>query len=167
MSAAEDFKKALQDLQQSARQAQIRWATVKAVDWQQRTMTAIGTMDNLEYYDVALGLGCVDIKPAVDSEVVIGILEGHEASAFLLSASTVELVEFNGGQNGGIVISAKVAEQLNNLERDINDLKRTIAAWVAVPQDGGASLKTTLAAWTGRELQETVQAAIENKKITH
>lgn len=65
-------------------------ATVKSVDWPNRKMVATGLVDDLEYYDVLLGLGHVDKKPRVGSKCLLGIIGNHEAFTFLVHAAEVE-----------------------------------------------------------------------------
>lgn len=157
-----------------ARQAQIRFAECVSVDWDGRTMDAKGTGDGVPYLDVALGFGYADIRPAVGSLCLIGIIDGQEVAAFLINAETVELVEikagsivYNGGRNAGTVKVGKLTAKLNALERDLNDLKRAFAAWTPVPSDGGAALKGAAAFWAGKTFEVTPQPELENEKIKH
>lgn len=90
------------------------WVTVSEVDWEERTMTAIGIDDEVEYYDVLLGLGSVDLKPIIGSNCLIGIIENKDTSSFLLLADEVEEIEsktqtglYISLRNDGISIEAK------------------------------------------------------------
>lgn len=174
MNAGDELKKAIRDLARSGgAPAVLRWAVVETVDWEEKTMTATGVADDLEYYDVQLGLGGLFFRPAVKSTVLIGIVEGNEAAAFLLSAGEIEKievktsveVEIDGGENGGTVLSGALVEKLNRLEDDVNALKTAISGWAPVSMDGGAALKTALTSWTGRQLTKTARKDVENKKI--
>lgn len=78
-----------------------------------------------------------------------------------------DLVEINGGDNGGLVIVGKASGQYNKIEDDINNLKNILSAWTPVNQDGGAALKGALGAWYGQQLSRTKASDIENKKVTH
>ena len=159
---------------QKARQAQIRYAECVSVDWEARTMTAKGTADDLEYLDVALGLGAIYTKPAAGAVCLIGIIDGQEVSAFLIAAEKVELVEYaadsvtvNEGKNGGLVKAPALTTRLNAIEKDLNALKTVFSGWAVVANDGGGALKTAAAAWAGQQLEMTTQEGIENGKITH
>lgn len=154
--------------------AQLRLATCTSVDWDERTMEADGVADNLPYYGVMLGLGFIDVKPALGSLCLIGILEGKEAYSFLINCEQVEEVEMNmerlkinGGENNGLVKVSELVEKLNTIESDLNTIKGAFNSWVPVPQDGGSSLKSAVASWANSSLQETEQKDIENDKITH
>lgn len=157
-----------------ARQAQIRFVECVSVDWDGKTMTAKGTGDGVEYPDVILGFGYSDIKPAVGSVCLIGIIEGQEVATFLINAEDVELVEtkagkivFNGGDNAGLVKVKELTQRINTLEKDLNTLKTVFSAWVPTPNDGGAALKTAAATWAGRQIPVTRQPDIEDTKIQH
>jgi hypothetical protein len=174
MSEIDRFFKNMRRGIASARQAQLRFVTCKEVNWDERTMTAVGMSDDLEYYGVQLGFGYTDIQPARGSVCLIGILEGLEAYTFLINAEKVELAEiasgkivFNGGENEGWVKVKELTGRLNAIEKNLNELKQVFSSWVAVPNDGGAALKTASVAWAGKQLTETRQADIENGKVTH
>lgn len=174
MNTEDDFKQAIRDFASNGNQAAVlRWAVVNEVDWEEKTMTVTGVSDDLPYYDVQLGMGALMIKPVVRSNVLIGIIEGDEASAFLLAAAEIEKlevktsveIEVDGGKNGGLVLSAALADKLNALEDDINNLKMAVSGWVPVVQDGGGALKTALGNWAGEQLTKTVRDELENNKI--
>lgn len=174
MSVNDDFRQALRDFTGGGKSpAVLRWVEVRQVDRTARTMTAAGVADELEYYDVELGMGAVTCFPAVGSVALVGIVEGQEAAAFLIAVDRVERVELNaeteivlnGGGQGGLVIAGNVAEKLNHLERRLNELQQAIASWVIVPQDGGGALKTALAGWLSKSMAETQASELENVKI--
>lgn len=173
MNTEDEFKQAIRDFAGTGNQAALRWAVVDEVHWEDKTMTVTGVADDLPYYDVQLGLGAMMIKPAVKSNVLIGIIEGDEASAFLLAAEEIAeievrtsgKIEVDGGNNGGLVLSAALAKKLNTLEEDINKLKTAVSEWTPVTQDGGGALKTALSGWAGEQLTKTVRDDLENNKI--
>ena len=149
-------------------QAQIRWVTCKSVDWDKKTMEAEGMSDELAYYDVALGFGSVDIKPALESDCLIAILEGQESVAFLIYAVEAELMEFNGGDNGGLAITPKLVTELDKTNSLLQSII-TVLSGSPVPEPGNGSpsaLQIALkAAITGKQLGD--YSDIENDKITH
>lgn len=154
--------------------AQLRFATCTSVDWEARTMEAKGVSDNLPYYDVMLGLGAIDIRPKQGATCLIGVLEGKGAYSFLLSASEVEEVQINSGkliinkgENGSVVNIEALTDRLNTIESKVNDLINVFSKWTPVPQDGGAALKTAVATWVVKQLQETKVKDLEDNKITH
>lgn len=88
------------------------------------------------------------------------------------SGSKVEVlsngeVHLNGDNEGGVPITADVVSRLNTIEQDINTLKIVFSSWVAVPNDGGAALKAAAGAWFAQQLQQTVNADIENTAVKH
>lgn len=77
-------------------------------------------------------------------------------------------VTFNEGQYEGIVIAKNVADKLNLLEQEINNLKDVFTKqWAPVVYDGGASLKATIALNWGFPLKETKPDELRNDKIKH
>ena len=69
------------------------WVTVSEVDWEERTMTAIGIDDEVEFFDVLLGLGSVDLKPKIGSDCLIGIIENQSTISFILMANELEEID--------------------------------------------------------------------------
>lgn len=160
-----------------ARQAQIRFVECVSVDWGNKTMNAKGTGDGVEYLDVSLGYGFMDVKPKKGAVCLIGIIEGQEVVSFLINASEVELLEcqadkviFNGGKNEGLTVSPELTKRLNTIEKDLNTVKAIFAAWVPPTPptiDNGAALKTAISTWTGQQIPITMQSDIEDPKIKH
>ena len=72
-----------------------------------------------------------------------------------------------GGRFGGLVKVGPLVEQLEQLERSIEELRQGIASWTPVPNDGGAALKASLAGWTSKPLERTTRKKLENNKIRH
>ncbi|WP_055394754.1 hypothetical protein [Flagellimonas eckloniae] len=86
----DEFTRLLGEAQKSAVKPQMVWANVKEVDWDNKRMVAIGLIDELEYYDVLLGLGHIDKRPKVGSKCLLGIIGNHSAFTFLIEAEHVE-----------------------------------------------------------------------------
>lgn len=174
MSEIDKLAKSIMERTNGARQAQIRFAECVSVDWDNKTMTAVGTGDDVEYLDVTLGYGFMDVKPKKGAVCLIGIIEGQEVVSFLIDAEEVELMEshadsivFNEGKNGGLPISPELTSRLNTLENDLNTVKSIFAAWKPIPNDGGAALKAATTTWSGSQITITNQSEIENSKIKH
>jgi hypothetical protein len=88
-----EFGKLLTKKIQGHVMVQTCWVTVQAVDWDAKTMTAVGLLDGLPYYNVLLGNGSHYRRPAVNTDCLIGIIQNQEAASFLIDAEQVE--EFN------------------------------------------------------------------------
>ena len=108
MTTDEQLRDALEKWREGARQAQLRWVTVDKVDKENKAMDVTGVIDQLEYYDVQLGMGALCIYPKPGTTCLVGIIEGQETDAFLISADEVDEIVLNGGTLGGLV---KVGEQ--------------------------------------------------------
>lgn len=148
--------------------ATIRWATCTAVDWDAKTMDCIGVSDELEYFDVSLGFGSVDTKPAVDSDCLIAILEGNESVAFLIYANEVELLQFNGGENGGLTNTPELKSQLDKLSKRVDDIISAITgAPAATSADGGSAAQTYTKGKLTLIVDKEDFGDIEDSKITH
>lgn len=160
------LKATITELIKSKIPVQTAWVICNEVDWDAKTMTCTGTIDELEYYDVLLGLNTLQIKPALKSKCLIGLIGNNSAASFLIWSNDSELIQFNKGEKGGIPISSEVTNRLNSIEQDINGLKQVFSSWVAVPNDGGNALKIASSSWYGSALTETQESDIANDKIT-
>ena len=166
MTEDEKLRNAFERLQDGARQAQLRWVTVTGVDKENLMMDAIGVSDDLEYYGIQLGMGAFNICPKVGSGCLIGIVEGQETDAFLISAEEMEEVQikadtsitFNNGELGGMV---KVKE-LTNIINDMVNKFNTHTHQVAGVTPGSGSVVTPAPTSTMNSLQ---QSQIENERV--
>ena len=57
------LNKAVTDKIKSFVSVQTIWVEADEIDWEEKTMTAIGVSDDLPYYDILLGLDSILIKP--------------------------------------------------------------------------------------------------------
>jgi len=89
------LKNTLTELAKNNIPVQTIWVEVTDVDWEEKTMTAVGIDDEVEYFDVSLGLGSVDIKPKMGSTCLIGIIENKDTSCYLLSCDEIEEIDIN------------------------------------------------------------------------
>ena len=105
------------------------------------------------------------IIPAVGSGVIVGSLTGGFEQLVILSIDRADQIILNGGHRGGLVLVHELTQRVNTLERELNDLKESLLAWIPTPQDGGLSLKTKLTPWAGRKLVLTQVRDLENPKI--
>jgi predicted transcriptional regulator len=151
---------------EGVKQAQLRFAVCKSVDWNEKTMTAVGVSDDVPYEGVQLGFGFMDIKPNPDTVCLIGILEGKEALTFLINAEEVELaevnsgtIEINGGKFGGLVKIQELTDKLNALADAFNSHTHTVAT------TGTAAAQSGTAAATMARVQRFNKSDYENEKI--
>jgi len=115
--------------------------------------------------------GLVQI-PTVGSYVIVSFLSPTDS--FVSCYTDVDkilidtdLVQFNGGDNGGLINIEDLVTKINNVEADINNLKSVFSSWVPVLQDGGTALKTASSTWSVAQLTLTQDSDIEDNKITH
>lgn len=128
MTTDEQLRNAFERLQGGARQAQLRWVTATTIDKVNLMMDAIGVSDNLEYYGIQTGMGAFDIFPKVGTNCLVGIVEGQETDAFLLSAEAIEEVRikagtsitFNDGKLGGLVRVEALTKVINDMVGKFN-----------------------------------------------
>ena len=102
--------------------AQIRIVVCQSVDWDNRTMTAVDE-DDLPYYNVALGLNAVMIRPAIGSACIITILDNEDSVAWLIHADEAEEIVFREGNNGGLINISELTEKLNGLVANVQQLQ--------------------------------------------
>ncbi|WP_320053976.1 hypothetical protein [uncultured Acetobacteroides sp.] len=148
--------------------ATLVWVTAGEIDWVNKTMTAIDE-DDLPYYDVLLGVGSMSVKPRKDTDCLIAKIEGDEATAFLVMADEVELIEFNGGKNGGLAVVPELKTQLEKLSKRVDGLIDAINSpkVVATPQDGGTALLGLLRVELAKITDKESFDKIEDTTIKH
>jgi hypothetical protein len=174
--------KVFNDRTQALINVQTHWAIVKEVDWQNKTMTATGLVDDCDFFDVNLGIGAIHTKPVEGSKCLIGIINNNIADAFLIEAERIEQIElvdksgfkvvlnngkmsFNGESFGGIVNAKELKTQIDKNTEVLKALQNIFTSWVPVASDGGAALKTASTAFVN--LQTADLSGIENNKIKH
>jgi len=99
------------------------WATVKEVDWDNKTMTAVGIEDELEYFNVQLGLGSWYRKPVVDSKVMLGVPGLQGEASFLIECEAFEEGIYVSGDSTFIIKEEGfvMQQQNENLRKIISD----------------------------------------------
>lgn len=171
--AVRELIKAMRETNESLVTVSTRVVTAKDVDWEAKTMTAIGVSDELEYYDVILGIGSIHCKPKIGTLCLIGVIENKQAEAFLIEAQELDDVEvntlnlvFNSGVNGGLVKVTVLQQELNKLMDFCNTLRiatQTMATALEALLPGTGSAFNT--AMTGKTTGDF--SGIENDKIKH
>lgn len=134
-------------------------------------LTCTVQIDGLDIPDVRIRATITDddmellVTPAIGSGVIVGSLTDEFDQLVVLSIDKAEQIIFHGGHHGGLVLVREIAQRLNVLEQDINDLKQVMSTWTPTPQDGGASLKAKATSWASHTLVQTQARDIENPKI--
>lgn len=161
---------------------QTHWCTVKEVDWDKKTMTATGVVDDLDFFDVLLGLGSMNRKPSLKSKCLIGIVNNNAAAAFLIECEEIEEIEIsdktgfklvlnngyltiNGTDFGGIVNAIELKEQVDKNTKLLEAIQNAFESWTPVPNDGGAALKGIASSFISLEVADL--SNIQNEKIKH
>jgi len=113
--------------------ATLRWVSATEVDWDTQTMTAVDG-DGLEFFDVLLGVGTTAVKPVVGTDCLIAIVEGDEATAFLLFADEAEELYLKAGETQVIVSETGCAIERGdeNLLKALTDLIAEVQKIVVV-----------------------------------
>lgn len=176
-----EFKKLLSNKINSKIPVQTEWVTVSEIDWDNKTMTAIGELNDLEYHDVLLGIGSFNIKPKIGSLALVGAIHNGEA-CFMILCEKIEEIEIidqsgfkfilnnglmtiNGEEFGGLVDAKELKKQLDKNTLILEKIQTVFTTWVPVPNDGGASLKSVASQFIG--LTRSDFSNIENPKIKH
>lgn len=109
-------------------------------------------------------------------EAILGenvILADTDLISVEVGQSTVDItdgkIELNGGDNSGLVKVAQLADKLNSIERDINNLKTALTAWTPVNalETDADALKMAITTWTTSTLNITSKEELQNQKVTH
>jgi hypothetical protein len=176
-----EFKNLMTKKMQSHVPLQTEWVTVKEINWEEKTMTAIGLLNGLEYHDVLLGLGSVDMRPKIGTSALVGAIH-NGAACFMISCEEVDEIELtdgtgfkvslnngllliNGDSLGGIVNAKELKTQCDKNTLILEKIQTVFNSWVTVPNDGGASLKALVTQFTA--LNRSDLSNIENTKIKH
>lgn len=94
--------------------------------------------------DLHLGdVGAISYRPDVGATVLVAL--DSPSTGFVLLSSQCPII-INGGHNGGMLKTPELATQLQKMSRRIDGIINAIKSGVPTPQDGGASLKTTITA---------------------
>lgn len=86
----DEFVRLLKNGQKANIKPQMVWAIATEINADNNTMTAKGLIDDLEYYDVLLGLGHIDKIPNTGAKCLLGIIGGHSGFTFLIEADSVK-----------------------------------------------------------------------------
>lgn len=109
MAELDDFNKLLGQRIRELIPITTSWAIVKSVDWEKKTMTATGLIDDLDNYDVLLGIGSEYKKPKKGTKCLIGFI-GNSPNAFLIAADELEEIIYKVDESeltikeGGFII---------------------------------------------------------------
>jgi len=139
---------------------QTLWCVVNSVDWPSRNMTATGILDGLDFYNVQLGLGSVNINPKPGTKCLVGIIANNAASSFLISAEEILEIEIIAGVSELVVKEEGVSVKRNseNLKEVLNDLiaeknkMNTEVSKIATKAGAADSVPILLEIYTATEL---------------
>jgi hypothetical protein len=118
--------------------ATLRWVSATEVDWNAQTMTAVDG-DGLEFFDVLLGVGTTAVKPVINTDCLIAIVEGDEATAFLLYADEAEEFYLKAGMTrlvvseDGCVVERGSENLLKALEDFIIEVQKVVVVVGTTP----------------------------------
>ena len=163
----ERFGALLNEREKGNVQISTRWAIVMDVYWDNKTCDVKDLADNLEYYDVFLGLGCVYKRPIKDTKCLIGVIN-NSPQAFLIECEQWDLVQFGDGLANGLI-------KIDNLKMELEKLNtmwtafKSIINGAPIPEAGNgvtSAFQTALkSAFVGKN--NPSYSDIENEKITH
>lgn len=122
----EELRQILKNHISSLIPVQTWWVAAQEVDWEEKTMTAIGVANELPFYNVLLGLGSFYRKPKIGTSCLIGIIENQTPIAFLLDCEEFDEAVYVSGQsswtinNDGFIIN-QLDENLSECMGDLID----------------------------------------------
>lgn len=110
---------------------QTHWCNVKSVDWDKKTMVATGLVDDLDFFDVNLGVGSIYKKPKIKTKCLIGIINNNIADAFLIECDEIEEIVFTSGESEFIIkeegfIVKQGGESLKEVFNDLFEQKNKL-----------------------------------------
>ena len=145
--------------------------------------------DGNELYDVRLKAAVNDsddnvvMFPAVDSDVLVGLIGNSDQALFVVMATKTDKIRaksgdttikidtngivIDGGNNGPLFISQSLIDDVNGIKQDLNTLKNVFSGWTPATGDGGTALKTAATTWFGQPLQDTNIDDVTNERVKH
>lgn len=179
--ALTEFARLLKEKAKSQVPVQTEWVTVTAVDWEAKSMTATGNENDLEYFDIDLGLGSVCKRPVIGTTALVGTIHNGSACYMIDCEEFTEilitdktgfkillkdgLLTLNGDSLGGIVKADELKAQVDKNTLILQKMQEVFDTWAPVSQDGGAALKAMVTQFTN--LQRADLSNIKNDKIKH
>lgn len=127
MSKGTNIDKLVSGIRDTAK-AQVKvqtcWVVAGQVDWEARTMTATGVSDDLDFFNISLGLGGLYRKPKKGTRCLIGMIENQEAASFLIDAAEVEEFSFTSGSTTLVMDGSgfEVSRQNESLKKILDSL---------------------------------------------
>ncbi len=111
---------------------QTAWGIVKEVDWENKTATILGVIDNLEYYDVSLGIGNTIRKPKPGTKCIIGSIGNQEVDNFLIDCDEVDEVIIKSKDSEihvtteGLILKNESVELKEVLKKLLEELDKSV-----------------------------------------
>ena len=184
MDALDEFRENIKNAAKKQVKVTNVWATVKEVDWDAKTMTATGIVDDLDYFDVLLGIGSIYTKPVQDSRCLIGVIENKEAATYMIWAEEIEQMvitdqtgfewnlkdgelTMNGDNHEGIVIGPELKNQLDVMTARIDALYDAIQNAKTGANDGGKTYQSNMDTILTDVPQKEDFSNIQNDTIKH
>ncbi len=184
---AEEVRKSIRSMVADMIPVQTFLAEVVSVDTNKRTCTVKGLLDELEMDDVLLGVAEGEgnwSKPAVNSQVLVGIIQNLNGSGFVVMFSKVDEVymKCDGGANmslktdgkvrvnGDIWESVKAAQLKTAMDANkqiLDVIKQVCSVPVNEPGNGAASVFQAALNAALSSLQTGDHSQINNPKVLH
>lgn len=111
--------------------------------------------------------------PERGSHVVFCKIEGQSDYVLIKTSKLRKVIlncddiVINEGLNEGLVKVLALTDKLNAIENEINELKNALLAWMPIPNDGGAALKSVVTGWASQAMTLTNIKELQNDKIKH
>lgn len=176
-STLDEFAELLQDQAKKQVPIQTEWCKVTAVDWNDKTMTVESLLNELEYFDVLLGLGSIYKKPKLGTKCLIGLIANTNA-CFMIDCEAFDEMELVSQDSvltlkkEGFIIKKtndSLKEVVNNLIDKINDQNNLIIrlsnAVSTVATSVGVSAVIPELVLINQSLAVIAQSNVQNKGI--
>ncbi|TLP81352.1 hypothetical protein [Maribacter sp. ACAM166] len=99
----DEFVRLMKQSQKAIVKPQMVWAKAGAVNLEKNTMVATGVVDDLEYYDVLLGLGHINKVPNNGALCLLGVIGNHSGFTFLIEAESVQAMQIKSNETDLII----------------------------------------------------------------
>jgi hypothetical protein len=114
------------------------------------------------------GTNVIDVFPSVGSKVVCGVVEGNPMDMYVIDTNDIDEIIINGGENGGLVITPTLVQELEKNNAIVEALLNVING-VSITETGNGAVSALQAALSTAVSGLVIGdfSEIENEKIKH
>lgn len=156
----EEIRKAILAMLAGAIPLNSTWCTVISIDGQKCTVS----IDDLEIEDILLGFdkSGVIVYPKINTDVLVAFIDNSKTNGAVIYVQETDKIEIMGNVNGGIGLTAKIAERIKRLEDSFASYEAKYNAHLTVYNTHVHAGGVLSGGLTGSTTPDSVNASSEN-----